>query len=120
MSSGFDLSNLFENKRKLASLFTSKCSASAILARLESMAKKLNFRVLTMKEFKVKMQGKVEGRKRKLAVIAEVFEVAPKVAVVELSKSASDTFEYNKFCEEDLRPTLKDIVSSWQGENNCQ
>ncbi|WRX26918.1 Protein kinase domain - like 10 [Theobroma cacao] len=120
MSSGFDLSNLFESKTKPASLFTSKCSASAIMARLESMAKKLNFRVLTMKEFKVKMQGKAEGRKGKLAVTAEVFEVAPEVAVVEFSKSAGDTLEYNRFCEEDMRPALRDIVWSWQGENNCQ
>ncbi|XP_022714741.1 CBL-interacting serine/threonine-protein kinase 25-like [Durio zibethinus] len=120
MSSGFDLSNLFENKRKPASLFTSKCSASAILSRLESMGKKLNFSVSCMKDFKVKMQGKVEGRKGKLAVTAEVFEVVPEVAVVEFSKSAGDTLEYNKFCEEDLRPALKDIVWSWQGENNYQ
>ncbi|MBA0691018.1 hypothetical protein Goari_008666, partial [Gossypium aridum] len=120
MSSGFDLSNLFENERKPASLFTSKCSASATLARLVSTAKKLNFRVLATKEFKVRMQGKVEGRKGKLAVTAEVFELAPEVAVVELSKPAGDTLEYNKFYEEELRPALADIVWSWQGENNCQ
>lgn len=121
MSSGFDLSNLFENKRKPASLFTSKCSASAVLGRLESAVKKLNFRVLSMKEYKVKMQGKTEGRKGKLAVTAEVFEVAPEVAVVEFSKSSGDTLEYNKFCEENLRPALKDIVWNWQGEDKyCQ
>ena len=57
--------------------------------------------------------------KGKLAVTAEVFEVAPEVAVVEFSKSAGDTLEYKKFCEEDVRPALKDIVWSWQGENNC-
>ncbi|GKV26966.1 hypothetical protein SLEP1_g36175 [Rubroshorea leprosula] len=120
MSSGFDLSNLFEDKRKQGSLFTSKCSASSIMERLESMAKKLNFNVLSAKEFKVKLQGKAEGRKGKLAVTAEVFEVVPEVAVVAFSKSAGDTLEYAKFCEEDLRPALKDIVWSWQGENNCQ
>ncbi|KAG8494808.1 hypothetical protein CXB51_012593 [Gossypium anomalum] len=120
MSSGFDLSNLFENERKPASLFTSKCSASATLARLVSTAKKLKFRVLATKEFKVRMQGKVEGRKGKLAITAAVYELAPEVAVVELSKSAGDTLEYNKFYEEELRPALADIVWSWQGENNCQ
>ncbi|OMO74148.1 hypothetical protein COLO4_26690 [Corchorus olitorius] len=119
MSSGFDLSNFFVKNKKPASLFTSKCSASAVMVRLESLTKKLNFRVLSMKEFKVKMQGKVEGRKGKLAVTAEVFAVAPEVAVVEFSKSSGDTLEYNKFCEEDLRPALKDIVWSWQGESNC-
>ncbi|KAK8581311.1 hypothetical protein V6N13_144342 [Hibiscus sabdariffa] len=118
MSSGFDLSNLFENERKPASLFTSKCSASATLARLESMAKKFNFKVLATKEYKIKLQGKVEGRKGKIAVTAKVYELAPEVAVVELSKSAGDTLEYNKFYEEELRPALDDIVWTWQGGNN--
>ncbi|GMH15892.1 hypothetical protein Nepgr_017733 [Nepenthes gracilis] len=118
MSSGFDLSNLFETKRRSGSLFTSKCSAPAIMAKLESAAKKLNFKVC-VKEFRVKMQGTAEGRKGKLAVMAEVFQVAPEVAVVEFSKCSGDTLEYVKFCEEDVRPALRDIVWRWQGENKC-
>ncbi|XP_017219322.1 CBL-interacting serine/threonine-protein kinase 25 [Daucus carota subsp. sativus] len=120
MSSGFDLSNLFENKRKSGSLFTSKCSGSTIMATLETVAKTFNFRVVWSKGYKLKMEGESEGRKGKLAVTAEVYEVAPEVAVVEFSKAAGDTLEYKKFCEEDARPALKDIVWSWQGENNCQ
>lgn len=120
MSSGFDLSNLFENKKKSGSLFTSKCSGSKIMATLEDVAKRFKFRVVWSKEYKLKMEGESEGRKGKLAVTAEVYEVAPEVAVVEFSKSAGDTLEYKKFCEEDARPALKDIVWSWQGENNCQ
>lgn len=119
MSSGFDLSNLFESKRKVGSIFTSKCSASAIVEKLEKVANGMNFRVCKMKDFKVKLQGNSEGRKGKLAVTAEVFEVAPEVAVVEFSKSSGDTLEYNKFCEEDVRPALKDIVWTWQGDNVC-
>ncbi|KAG9152407.1 hypothetical protein Leryth_015813 [Lithospermum erythrorhizon] len=120
MSSGFDLSNLFENKRKSGSLFTSRCSVSAIMTKLELVAKKLNFSVISTKEYKVRMQGGCEGRKGKLSVVAEVFEVAPEVAVVEFSKSSGDTFEYRKFCDKEVRPALKDIVWSWQGENKCQ
>ncbi|XP_009793885.1 CBL-interacting serine/threonine-protein kinase 25-like [Nicotiana sylvestris] len=118
MSSGFDLSSLFESKRKSGSMFTSKSSASTIMSKLESLAKKMNFKIESAKEFKVKMQGTSEGRKGKLSVMAEVFEVAPEVAVVEFSKSAGDTFEYKKLCEEDIRPSLKDIVWTWQGEND--
>ncbi|XP_016514613.1 CBL-interacting serine/threonine-protein kinase 25 [Nicotiana tabacum] len=118
MSSGFDLSSLFESKRKSGSMFTSKSSASTIMSKLESFAKMMNFSIVFSKEFKVKMQGTSEGRKGKLSVMAEVFEVAPEVAVVEFSKSAGDTFEYRKFCEEDVRPSLKDIVWTWQGEND--
>ncbi|KAJ0075110.1 hypothetical protein Patl1_34738 [Pistacia atlantica] len=117
MSTGFDLSGLFENKRKSGSMFTSRCSSSAIMGKLETLAKKLNFGVC-VKEFKLKMLGKEEGRKGKLVVTAEVFEVAPEVAVVEFSKSAGDTLEYKKFYEEEVRPALKDIVWTWQGEDN--
>lgn len=118
MSSGFDLSNLFEEQKRTGSLFTSKSSASVIMGKLETIAKKLNFRIVYSKEYKLKLRGVSEGRKGKLSVTAEVFEVAPEVAVVEFSKSSGDTLEYRKFCDEDVRPGLKDIVWSWQGENN--
>ncbi|XP_043701978.1 CBL-interacting serine/threonine-protein kinase 5-like [Telopea speciosissima] len=117
MASGFDLSSLFENNRKAGSMFTSKSSASAIMAKLESVVKGLKFRIMKVKDFKMKMQGVEAGRKGKLSVTAEVFEVAPGVAVVEFSKAAGDSLEYAKFCQEDVRPALKDIVWSWQGDN---
>ncbi|GMN35296.1 hypothetical protein TIFTF001_005200 [Ficus carica] len=117
MSSGFDLSSLFESKRKAASMFTSRCSASAIMAKLDSLAKGLSFRVVKVKDFQVRLQGCSEGRKGKLSVTAEVFEVAPEVSVVEFTKSAGDTLEYAKFCAEDVRPALKDIVWTWQGDH---
>ncbi|KAJ7966261.1 Non-specific serine/threonine protein kinase [Quillaja saponaria] len=119
MSSGFDLSSLFEKKKKSGSMFTSKCSATAILAKIETVAKGLSFNVAKVKDFKIKLQGKSEGRKGRLSVTAEVFEVAPEVAVVEFSKSAGDTLEYAKFCDEDVRPALKDIVWTWQGDSEC-
>ncbi|KAI3997882.1 hypothetical protein MKX01_036784 [Papaver californicum] len=118
MSSGFDLSNLFESKKKTKSMFTSKLSASAIMMKLESVAKGLRFKVAKVKAFKVKMQGSEEGRKGKLLITAEVFEVAPEVAIVEFSKSSGDSLEYDKFCEDCVRPALKDIVWSWQGDDN--
>ncbi|KAK7351351.1 hypothetical protein VNO77_10732 [Canavalia gladiata] len=119
MSSGFDLSGLFESTSKKGSVFTSKCSASAIVSKIETAAKGLRFRVAEVKDFKIKLQGTSEGRKGRLSVTAEVFEVAPEVAVVEFSKSAGDTLEYAKFCEEDVRPALKDIVWTWQGDATC-
>ncbi|KAJ6915282.1 hypothetical protein NC651_017315 [Populus alba x Populus x berolinensis] len=119
MSSGFDLSGLFETKRKSGSMFTSKFSASAIMEKIEGVARGLSYKVAKVKDFKVTLQGPCEGRKGKLAVTAEVFEVAPEVAVVEFSKSSGDTLEYTRFCEEDVRPALKDIVWTWQGDTVC-
>ncbi|MCV5004279.1 hypothetical protein OFM39_31975, partial [Escherichia coli] len=79
------------------------------------MAERLRFKVVRVRDFRVRLQGGEEGRKGKLAVTAEVFEAAPEIAVVEFSKSAGDTLEYVKFCEDDVRPALKDIVWTWQG-----
>ncbi|WRX32388.1 Protein kinase domain - like 10 [Theobroma cacao] len=117
MSSGFDLSSLFENKRKSGTMFTSRCSASAIMAKIEGVAKGLNFKVGKVRDFKMRLQGSSEGRKGRLSLTAEVFEVAPEVAVVEFSKSSGDTLEYAKFCDDDVRPALKDIVWTWQGDS---
>lgn len=116
MSSGFDLSGLFEEKKKRGSVFTSKCSVLEIVTKIETAAKSLRFKVKKMKEFKLRLQGNVEGRKGKLAVTAEIYEVAPELAVVEFSKCSGDTFEYVKLFEDEVRPALKDIVWSWQGE----
>ena len=119
MSSGFDLSSLFEKKRKVGSIFTSRCRAAAILAKIEAVAKGLSMRVAKAKDFKLKMEAPTEGRKGRLAITAEIFEVAPEVAIVEFSKSSGDTLEYSKFFEDDVRPALKDIVWTWQGDCMC-
>ncbi|KAG2245190.1 hypothetical protein Bca4012_014799 [Brassica carinata] len=118
MSSGFDLSSLFESKRKVRSMFTSRWSAAEIVGKIEGIGKEMGMKVRRTKDFKVKMQGKTEGRKGQISVTAEVFEVAPEVAVVELCKSAGDTLEYNRLYEEQVRPALKDIVWSWHGDSN--
>lgn len=119
MSSGFDLSSLFEKKRRVGSMFTSKCRVAAILAKIEAVAKGLSLRVAKAKDFKLRMEAQTEGRKGRLAITAEIFEVAPEVAIVKFSKSSGDTLEYTKFFEEDVRPALKDIVWTWQGDSMC-
>ncbi|KAI3494566.1 hypothetical protein L1887_40698 [Cichorium endivia] len=119
MSSGFDLSTLFEGKekKKVASIFTSKFSAAAIVERIEAAARGLRFIVETEDDFKVRMEGTEEGRKGALAVTAEVFEMAAEMTVVEFTKDSGDTLEYEKFCEDGVRPALKDIVWTWQGDD---
>ncbi|PWA61829.1 Calcium/calmodulin-dependent/calcium-dependent protein kinase [Artemisia annua] len=121
MSSGFDLSTLFEinAKKKVASIFTSKYSAATIVERIERAAHELRFHVETEDDFKIRMEGTEEGRKGALAVTAEVFEMTAEMTVVEFTKDSGDTLEYEKFCEEDVRPALKDIVWTWQGDDGC-
>ncbi|KAL2337372.1 hypothetical protein Fmac_011818 [Flemingia macrophylla] len=71
LSSRFDLSGLFETKRKTTAVFASKRSGSCHRGH---MAK--------VNDLKIKLQKTAEGRKGRLAVTAEVFEVALEVALI--------------------------------------
>ncbi|KAF7843195.1 CBL-interacting serine/threonine-protein kinase 5-like [Senna tora] len=102
LSHGFDLRSLFETRKRSPSMFISKFSAAAVVGKVEAVAKKLNLRIMGRKDYMVRMQGTKEGRKGKLGMTVEVFEVAPEVAVVEFSKSAGDTLEYVKFLDLDV------------------
>ncbi|KAH0894861.1 hypothetical protein HID58_057290 [Brassica napus] len=88
LSEGFDLSPLFEEKKK---------------------EEKREMRFATSRPASMRIEGKQNGRKGKLAVEAEIFAVAPSFVVVEVKKDHGDTLEYNNFCSTALRPALKDI-----------
>ncbi|OEL16118.1 CBL-interacting protein kinase 16 [Dichanthelium oligosanthes] len=118
MSSGFDLSGLFESEQKAATVFTSRAPAAAVAEKLESVANALGFEVSRgTKGWNLRMEAKVEGTNGRLAVTAEVLEVAADVAVVEFAHDAGDALDFNKFCAEDVRPGLADIVWAWQGDS---
>ncbi|KAL7604614.1 CBL-interacting serine/threonine-protein kinase 20 [Lactuca sativa] len=115
----FNLSGLFENNvpsKKSEARFTTKESASAIVSKLEEVASVEQFQITTMADGTVRMQGCKEGRKGQLAIDAEIFEVTPSFHVVEVKKLAGDTIEYERFRDQGLKPKLKDIVWTWQGE----
>ncbi|KAL6627225.1 hypothetical protein ACP70R_030951 [Stipagrostis hirtigluma subsp. patula] len=116
-SKGFDLSGLFEKdqEQKANSRFMTQKPASAIVSKLEQIAETERFKV-KKQDGLVKLQGSKEGRKGQLAIDAEIFEVTPAFYVVEVKKSSGDTLEYEKFCNKDLRPSLRDICWSGQPE----
>ncbi|CAK9148123.1 unnamed protein product [Ilex paraguariensis] len=116
LSPGFDLSGLFEKdmNHKSEARFTTQKSPSAIVSKLEEVAMMESFKV-EKKDGMVKLQGSKGGRKGQLAIDAEIFEVTPSFHVVEVKKRAGDTMEYRKFCDQELKPSLKDIVWAWQG-----
>ncbi|KAJ9690705.1 hypothetical protein PVL29_013060 [Vitis rotundifolia] len=121
LSPGFDLSGLFEKdtNHRPEARFTTKQPASTIVSKLEEIAETERFKV-KKKNGTVKLQGSKEGRKGQLAIDAEIFEVTPSLYVVEVKKTAGDTLEYKKFCNQDLKPSLKDIVWTWQGSEQQQ
>ncbi|KAG5552840.1 hypothetical protein RHGRI_010822 [Rhododendron griersonianum] len=120
-SAGFDLSSLFEdNERKKEARFTSKQTAKTIISRLEDIAKRLKLKITKRDGGVLKLEGGKEGRKGVLSIDTEIFEVIPTFHLVEVKKSSGDTLEYLKVLKEDIRPALKDIVWTWQGDGQLQ
>ncbi|XP_010276975.1 PREDICTED: CBL-interacting protein kinase 5-like [Nelumbo nucifera] len=120
LSSGFNLSGLFQqSEHKQEARFTTTKPASAIVSKFEEIAKMERFKV-KKKDGMVKLEGSKEGRKGHLAINAEIFEVTPSFYMVEVKKASGDTLEYQKFCNQELRPSLKDIVWTWQGVDQQQ
>ncbi|XP_027072795.1 CBL-interacting serine/threonine-protein kinase 6 [Coffea eugenioides] len=112
LSEGFDLSPLFEEKKreeKEELRFATTKPASSVISKLEEVAKTKNFS-FKRSDSCVRLQGLENGRKGKLGIAADIFAVAPSFVVVEVKKSSGDTLEYNQFCNKELRPALKDIV----------
>jgi len=100
--------------------FMSKKPASVIMSKLEEICKYLHLKVKKKDGGLFKLKGSEEGRKGTLGINAEIFEITPSFHLVELRKSNGDTVEYQKLLEQDIRPALKDIVWTWQGEQPQQ
>ncbi|TQD86116.1 hypothetical protein C1H46_028289 [Malus baccata] len=120
LSEGFDLSPLFEEKKRVEReelRFVTTLSASSVISKLEEVATAGKFRI-KKSDSMVRLQGQESGRKGKLAIAAEIFAVTPSFLVVEVKKDNGDTLEYNQFCSKELRPALKDIVWTPPVENS--
>ncbi|QCD80517.1 CBL-interacting serine/threonine-protein kinase 6 [Vigna unguiculata] len=115
LSEGFDLSPLFEEKKREEMRFATAGTPSSVISRLEEVAKAGKFDVKSS-ETKVRLQGQERGRKGKLAIAADIYAVTPSFMVVEVKKDNGDTLEYNQFCSKQLRPALKDIF--WNSPQN--
>ncbi|KAF3649004.1 CBL-interacting protein kinase 18 [Capsicum annuum] len=116
LSPAFDLCSLFEKDKSCRSdaRFTTQNSASTIVSRLQEVASMRSFKV-KKKNRTVKMQRSKEGRKGKLAIDAEIFEITLAFHVVEVKKKSGRTAEYRKFCDQGLKPSLNDRVWTWKG-----
>lgn len=115
LSSGFDLSGLFEDKSNKESKFTSTNTAATIITKLEDIAKRLRLRLMKKDGGLLKMESLQTGRKGVMSIDTEIFQIAPNYHLVEIKKTNGDTLEYQKV-KHDMRPALKDIVWAWQGE----
>ncbi|XP_009602782.1 CBL-interacting protein kinase 2-like [Nicotiana tomentosiformis] len=117
LSTGFDLSGLFEERNKKREVrFTSRQPAKTIISKLEDVAKRLKLKVMKKDGGLLKLEGSKEGRKGVLSIDTEIFVVTPNFHFVEVKKNSGDTIEYKKMMKKDIRPALKDIVWTWQGD----
>ncbi|KAL5198578.1 hypothetical protein ABZP36_002090 [Zizania latifolia] len=116
LSTGLDLSGMFEESDKKESKFTSTSTASTIISKIEDIAKGLRLKLTKKDGGLLKMEGSKPGRKGVMGIDAEIFEVTPTFHLVELKKTNGDTLEYRKVLNQEMRPALKDIVWAWQGE----
>ncbi|XP_075485872.1 CBL-interacting protein kinase 2-like [Primulina tabacum] len=117
LSAGFDLSGLFEeNDRKRELRFTSNQPAKNIISKMEDLAKQLKLKIMKKDGGLLKFEGSKAGRKGVLSIEAEIFEIAPDFHLVEMKKTNGDTLEFQKMMKQDVRPSLKDIVWTWQSD----
>ncbi|XP_058100838.1 CBL-interacting serine/threonine-protein kinase 12-like [Magnolia sinica] len=107
-SPGFDLSGLFEEGGE-ESRFISGEPVPRIISKLEEIAKVVSFTV-RKKDCRVSLEGSREGEKGPLTIAAEIFELTPKLVVVEVKKKAGDKGEYEDFCKRELKPGLQNLV----------
>jgi len=112
LSSGLDLSGLFENDQNEKQLmrFSTRETPSTVISMLEKIAQiDDKFKVLK-KDGIVRLEGCKPGIKGQLTLDAEIFEVTSSLHVVEVKKIAGNTLEYSNFREQYLKPYLNEII----------
>ncbi|KAL5207198.1 hypothetical protein ABZP36_031633 [Zizania latifolia] len=121
LSTGFDLSNLFEDRYVLREeRFTTRQPPGTIFAKLNELARHLKMKIKKKENGVLRLVASKEGIKGFLELDAEIFDLAPPFLLVEFKKTNGDTIEYQKLMKDDIRPALKDIVWAWQGGQHQQ
>ncbi|KAK7412460.1 hypothetical protein VNO78_03924 [Psophocarpus tetragonolobus] len=107
-SPGFDLSGLFEEKGD-ETRFVTAAPVDRIISKLEEIAQLVSFSV-RKKDCRVSLEGTREGVKGPLTIAAEIFELTPSLVVVEVKKKGGDRAEYERFCNDELKPGLHNLM----------
>ncbi|ESW20028.1 hypothetical protein PHAVU_006G174900 [Phaseolus vulgaris] len=112
LSSGLDLSGLFENDQNERQLtrFTTRETPSTVVSMLEEIAQIDDKFKVSKKDGVVRLEGCQTGIKGQLTLDAEIFELTSSLHVVEVKKIAGNTLEYFKFREQYLKPYLNEII----------
>ncbi|CAN8258411.1 unnamed protein product [Cochlearia groenlandica] len=121
LSSGLDLSGLFESKKKKEKRFTAKVSAVEVEEKAKEIGEKLGYAVKKKKKKKTTTAMKKEGEatnvvglgRGRTMIVVEAVKVAADVVVVEV-KVAEGEEEDSRWS--DLITELDQIVLSWHND----
>ncbi|KAJ8650428.1 hypothetical protein MRB53_003451 [Persea americana] len=102
LSSGLDLSGLFEGQVKRAKRFTSMESTEKILKRLEDLGAALGY--------KVDRKKGVGLVKKQLILSLSILEVAPSLLLVEVKVIGDNGAEFEELFQGELKSQLEDLV----------
>ncbi|KAL5782743.1 hypothetical protein ACOSP7_007772 [Xanthoceras sorbifolium] len=108
LSSGLNLSGLFEAQKRKERRFTTTEKVERVVERVREIGEKMGYRVERGKSGGVVGLGKLG----KAMLLAEILEIAPEMFVVEL-KVVAGGLEFEEPHWEDLQVGLQDIVLSW-------
>ncbi|PIN04165.1 Serine/threonine protein kinase [Handroanthus impetiginosus] len=108
-SRGFDLSGLFDEGSDTGTRFVTGASVSAIISKLEEIAKVVSFSV-RKKDCRVNLEGSRNGVKGPLTIAAEIFELTPSLRVIEVKQKGGDRMEYEEFYNNELKPALQSLT----------
>uniref|UniRef100_A0A803M2S3 Protein kinase domain-containing protein n=1 Tax=Chenopodium quinoa TaxID=63459 RepID=A0A803M2S3_CHEQI len=76
------------------------------------------FKVSKVGDSVVRLQGQEKGRKGRLVIVVELFAVSSSFLMVEVKKDSGDTLEFNRFCQNQLRPALLDVIWTTAASDN--
>ncbi|KAF5749614.1 putative CBL-interacting serine/threonine-protein kinase [Tripterygium wilfordii] len=98
LSQGLNLSALFDRGQefiKRQTRFVSQKPAKVIISTIEAVAGAMCLKIHT-RNYKTRLEG-ISTSNGQLAVVIEVFEVAPSLFMVDVRKASGETLEYHKF-----------------------
>ncbi|KAK1601513.1 hypothetical protein QYE76_037806 [Lolium multiflorum] len=87
LSSGFDLSGMFEDNSSKESKFTSTSIAAAIITKLEDIAKSLRLKLMKKDGRLLKVESLQPGRKGVMSINTEIFQITPNYHLVEIKNT---------------------------------
>ncbi|KAG0489657.1 hypothetical protein HPP92_006520 [Vanilla planifolia] len=118
LSTGFDLSGLFEHANcRSEARFTSSKSASAIISKLEEVAKLFGLTVKKKGDGVLRMEQYDDSRMVDLSIDVKLFEITSQFHLVEICKTDADTLAYQKLWNDYMRPALADFLYPLQGDH---